>query len=90
MDRLFANAQQELDERVRHETETRAVELERTLTLARAESLTKLRDEERRIAEERRAAVEERERQAGAELTDALAKAEQRIGRRGIAADEPR
>src|SRR5438093_3195024 len=54
VERLLAAARDELDDRVRRETETRATELERTLTLARAESLSKLIEGERRIAEERR------------------------------------
>ena len=82
IERRQAEAEARLDEVVRHETETRALELERTLAMARAESLSRLVDEERRMAEERRAAVSERERTAGAELNDALAKVEERIRRR--------
>src|SRR5439155_1256461 len=75
-------ARAQLDEVVRTETETRAAELERTLALARAQSLTRLIEEERRMAEERRAALHERERRASAELSEALAKVEQRTSRR--------
>ena len=46
------------------ETEARAAEIERTLARARADSLSRLVGEERRIAEERRAALAERERKA--------------------------
>ena len=78
----LAEAEERLDLVVRQETETRARELERTLAMARAESLSQLVDQERRLAEERRAAVSERERHAGAELNDALTKVEERIRRR--------
>ena len=60
----------------------RAAELERTLARARADSLSKLVAEERRIGEERRAALEERERRASAELSEALARVEQRVSHR--------
>ena len=75
-------ARAQLDKVVRTETETRAAELERTLALARAQSLTRLIEEERRMGEERRAALHERERRASAELSEALAKVEQRTSRR--------
>ncbi len=78
----LAEAEERLDSVVRRETETRARELERTLAMARAESLSRLVDEERRLAEERRALVGERERHAGAELNDALTKVDERIRRR--------
>ncbi len=81
-ERRLAEAQERLDDVVRNETETRARELERTLTLARAESLSLLVEEERRMAEERRAALHERERTSGAELSDAMAKVEDRVRRR--------
>src|SRR5206468_4819086 len=48
----------------------------------RANSLARLVDEERRMAEERRRALHERERRAGSELSESLAKAEQRVARR--------
>jgi hypothetical protein len=67
--RLFAGSRDydlevaEAEERIRaavaRETEAQAAELERTLTLARANSLARLVEEERRIADERRAAVQE-------------------------------
>jgi hypothetical protein len=78
----LAQAKERLESIVSQETETRAAELERTLALARAQSLTRLIDEERRMSEERRAALDERERRASAELSDALAKVEQRVSRR--------
>jgi hypothetical protein len=81
-DQRLAEAEERLDTVVRRETEIRARELERTLAMARAESLSKLVGEERRMTEERRAMVSERERHAGAELNDALTKAEERVRRR--------
>ena len=82
LERQLTHAREQLNAIVRHETDTRATELERTLALARAQSLTRLVEEERRMAEERRAALHERERKASAELSEALAKVEQRVGRR--------
>jgi uncharacterized protein YukE len=82
LDRQLGDVEERLDSVVRAETDARAAELERTLSLARAKSLSTLVDEERRMAEERRAALHERERRAGTELSEALAKVEQRISRR--------
>lgn len=64
------------------EADARAAELERTLARARADSLSKLVAEERKIGEERRLALEERERRASAELSEALARVEQRVAHR--------
>jgi hypothetical protein len=75
-------AEQRLDALVSQEVEARGAELERTLALARADSLSKLVAEERKIGEERRAALAERERRAGAELSEALARVEQRVAQR--------
>ncbi len=82
LERRLEESRGQLHDVVRKETETRAAELERTLALARAQSLTRLIEEERRMSEERRAALHERERRASAELSEALAKVEQRISRR--------
>ena len=82
LDRQLGAAEHRLDELVLRETEARAAELERTLTLARAESLSRLVEEERRMAEERRAALQERERREGGEVGEAIARAEQRVARR--------
>jgi hypothetical protein len=82
VERQLVAAEDRLAAVVHAETDARATELERTLTLARADSLSRLVDEERRMAEERRGALHERERHAGAELSESLAKVEQRIGRR--------
>jgi hypothetical protein len=82
VDRQIAEAEARLDSLVTRETESHAAEIERTLARARADSLSRLVGEERRIAEERRAALADRERTASAELSDALGKVEQRVGRR--------
>jgi hypothetical protein len=82
VDRRLEKAQKRFDTLVEAEVESRAAELERTLARARADSLSKLVAEERKIGEERRAALAERERRAGVELGEALAKVEQRAGQR--------
>lgn len=82
VERQLAEAEGRLDVLVAGEVEARAAELERTLARARADSLSRLVGEERRIGEERRAALAERERRASAELSEALAKVEQRVSRR--------
>jgi hypothetical protein len=82
VERQFEAAEGRLRALVERETSARAAELERTLARARADSLSRLVGQERRIAEERRTALAERERLASVELSDALAKAERRIARR--------
>lgn len=82
VERQLTEAEQRLDSLVTRETEARAAEIERTLARARADSLSRLVGEERRIAEERRTALTERESRASAELSDALGKVEERVGRR--------
>jgi hypothetical protein len=70
------------EEVIAREVELRGAELERTLALARSESLAALADEERRIAEERRRDVAEREREASAKLAEALTVAQGRVEER--------
>ncbi len=60
----------------------RAAELERVLARARADSMSLLAEEERRIAEERRILITERERIAAQELTDALGATQRRVEQR--------
>ena len=67
---------------VAREAEQRNTELAQTLKLARAESLSLLVEEERRITEERRRDVAERERDASVRLLQALAEAERRVDER--------
>ena len=65
------------------EAAERAAELERTLARARADSVSLLVEEERRIADERRRGFADREREVAASLTEALtatqAQVEQRL-----------
>ena len=82
VDRRLGEAEARFDALVSAEVEARAAELERTLSRARADSLSKLVAEERKIGETRRAALAEREHAAGAELSEALAKVEQRVAHR--------
>jgi hypothetical protein len=82
VDRQLKAAEQRLEALVTQEVEGRSAELERTLARARADSLSRLVAEERKIGEERRAALSERERRAGAELSEALARVEQRVVQR--------
>ena len=64
---------------VAEQTAAHTAELERHLARARADSLSRLNEEERRIADERRRELTERERSAGAELAEALAGVQRRV-----------
>ncbi len=75
-------AQTRLRELVDTEAAERAAELERTLARARADSISLLAEEERRIAEERRTAFIERERTLVASLTDALTETQAQVSQR--------
>jgi uncharacterized phage infection (PIP) family protein YhgE len=79
VDEQLSRAQARLHALVAREAEERAVELERILARARADSSSLLAEQERRIAEERRAAAAERSRVAGDELSEALTAAQQQI-----------
>ena len=76
-------AEQRLRALVEQEAQDRAAELERTLARARADSVSLLVEEERKLAEEHRREFAEREREAGASLTSGLtatqAQVEQRL-----------
>jgi hypothetical protein len=82
-DAYLAQAQTRLRELIDREAEERAAELERTLARARADSVSLLAEEERRIAEERRTEFAEQERATANALTAALtatqAQVEQRL-----------
>ncbi len=82
LDAQLQEAETRFETVVSAEAQARAAELERTLARARADSLSKLVAEERKIGEERRLALAERERRASAELSEALARVEQRISHR--------
>ena len=77
-----AAAQERLQEVVDKEAGDRGAELERTLARARADSISLLAEEERRIAEERRTAFGDRERALIASLTDALTETQAQVSQR--------
>jgi len=77
-----AAAQERLLELIAAEADERAAELERTLARARADSISLLADEERRIAEERRTAFSDRERELVASLTGALTEVQAQVAQR--------
>jgi hypothetical protein len=76
------SGEQRLQELVDHEVEERAAELQRTLAIARAESVSLLGQEERRLAEQRRREFSEREQRASAELAMRLVEAQKRVEER--------
>jgi hypothetical protein len=73
VDSELATAENRLQDLIEREAEERAAELERTLARARADSVSLLTEQERRVAEERRRAEAEHERTAHASLSEALA-----------------
>jgi hypothetical protein len=75
-------ARDELTQLIREESAARAAEIQRLLARERADSLSRLQEEERRIAEERRRAVVEQERKAITELSAGLAETQQRVAER--------
>jgi hypothetical protein len=79
VDEQLARAQSRLHSLVAREAEERAVELERVLARARADSISLLAEQERRIAEERRASTAERSRASVDELGEALTAAQQQV-----------
>jgi hypothetical protein len=83
VDAHLVDAQAQLRALVDREVEERAAELERTLSRARADSVSQLVEEERKIAEAHRREFAQRERDVGASLTEALtatqAQVEQRL-----------
>src|SRR5205085_4809502 len=78
----IAAARAQLGELVAREAEDRAAELERTLSRARADSVSALAEEERRIAEERRATFFERGQHLAASLTASLSEAQTQTAQR--------
>jgi hypothetical protein len=79
MDEQLARAQARLNAQVAREADERSAELERVLARARADSVSALEEQERRIAEERRTAAAERSRVAADELGAALVAAQQQV-----------
>ena len=82
VDSHLAAAQHRLAELVDREGSERAAELERTLVRARADSVSLLAEQERRIAEERRRAAAEHERLAGASISEGLVNAQRQVDNR--------
>jgi hypothetical protein len=85
----IANVEAELDRArdgltrlIRDETAQSAAEIQRLMARERADTLSRLQEEERRIAEERRRTVAEQEQRAVAELTAGLSEAQQRVAQR--------
>jgi hypothetical protein len=75
-------ARDELTRVIREQTDKSTAEIQRLLARERADNLSRLQEEERRIAEERRRDVLERERQAGTELSAKLAAAQEQMEHR--------
>jgi uncharacterized phage infection (PIP) family protein YhgE len=79
VDDQLARAQARLGTVIAREADERGAELERTLARARADSISQLAEQERRMAEERRTAAAERSRAAGDELGEAVTAAQQQV-----------
>jgi hypothetical protein len=81
-DAHFAKAQAGLQTLVEREAEARAAELERTLARARADSVSLLAEEERKLGEEHRRELAEREHTFAASLTEALTNTQTQVEQR--------
>jgi hypothetical protein len=75
-------AETALEAVIARETEERAAEFERALARARADSLSVIAEEERRIVEDRRRLIAEREERAASELSAALGATQERVEQR--------
>jgi hypothetical protein len=82
IDAHLAEAQARLRALVEQEAEDRAAELERTLARARADSVSLLVEEERKLAEDHRREFAERERAAATSLTQALTATQTQVEQR--------
>lgn len=82
LDREFERAKTQLAAAVETEARTRTGDLERTLTRARADSLSAYAEEERRLAETRRTALEESEERLRHGLAQAFAKVQGQVEQR--------
>ncbi len=78
----FAQARETIDRMIAEETEQVSADLQRWIARVRADSLSLLAEEERRVAEARRGELVEREQHVAAELADALAAVERRVDER--------
>ena len=81
-DALVAEARAQVQPRSSEETAAHTEEIRRTLARERADTVSQLAAEERRLGEERRATFVERERRAGEALADTLADVERRLDER--------
>ena len=88
-DTLVAEARAQIHRAVQDETAAHTEEIRRAFARERADTISQLAAEERRIGEERRATFAERERRAGEALADTLAEVERRLDERlqGVADD---
>jgi hypothetical protein len=82
IDGLMDTARVSLRALIDHEAAERAAELERTLARARAESVSLLIDEERKIVDDHRREFAERERQFAASLTESLTATQTQVEQR--------
>jgi hypothetical protein len=82
IDAELETAETALRDLVERETAKRADELERTLARARADSSSRLAEEERKLADARLSEVSQRERRLAAELGETLALVERRVEQR--------
>ncbi len=82
VDARLDESRTKLNELVDAEATERAAELERVLARARADSVSLLIEEERRIADERRREFAERERESTASLTEALTRTQAQVEQR--------
>ncbi len=82
LDADFTRAEDRLRTLIDRESTDRAAELERTLAISRADSLSLLADEERRLTDERRGSLLKREAQLRDELAASLSAAQQQVERR--------
>ncbi|MCY7303776.1 MAG: hypothetical protein LH654_12250 [Thermoleophilia bacterium] len=79
---LAAEARTQVAAIVAEETAAHTEEIRRTLARERADTISQLAAEERRLGEERRTTFAERERRAGEALADTLADVERRLDER--------
>jgi len=88
-DAIIDAARAEIQAAVRDETAAHVEEIRRTLSRERADTMSQLAAEERRLSEERRSIVAERERRVSESLSDTLADVERRLDERlqGVADD---
>jgi hypothetical protein len=82
IDAELDRARDDLRSLIQEESAARAAEIQLLMARERADSLSRLQEEERRIAEERRRVVVEQERKAISELSAGLAEAQQRVADR--------